>query len=163
MTSAADDHDLPADSSSNSRYVPSQLWAPPGPPAPANGQPERAQDPHHLDMGYQGTIVDYRPEPITNPVYVFPDVGHAQGIPLKGQPSVPVNQEPFGYVGPGPLQAAFPQPSIHRMPPPNQPNLRRLANRYLDHPGAQIRMVSTEEGIAGGFKVVIILETPDVP
>jgi hypothetical protein len=81
-----------------------------------------------------------------------------------------VNQEhdAYGYlpqhVAPDPPQAAF--PFIHRVPTPNYPraeNLRRLANRHLDHPGAQVRMVCTEEGTAGGFKVVIILEMPNVP
>ena len=81
-----------------------------------------------------------------------------------------VNQEhPFGYVpqpvAPGPPQAAFPHPFIHRIPTPIQhaENLRRLANRYLDHPNALVRMVCTEEVTAGGFKTVIILETPNVP
>ena len=91
---------------------------------------------------------------------MFPDVGHVQGVPVQ------VNQDPFGYfpqnVGPGPPQAAFPQPLVHRDHLRCE-NLRQLASRYLDHPGAQVRMVSTEEGTAGGFKTVIILETPNVP
>jgi hypothetical protein len=82
-----------------------------------------------------------------------------------------VNQEHlFGYfpqpVAPGPPQAAFPHPLIHRIPTPNQhraENLRRLANRYLDHPNVLVRMVCTEEGTAGGFQTVIIVETPNVP
>lgn len=76
----------------------------------------------------------------------------------------------FGYfpqhVAPGPPQAAFPHPFVHRIPTPNQAraeNLRRLAARYLDHPSALVRMVCTEEGTAGGFKTVIILETPNIP
>ena len=86
--------------------------------------------------------------------------------------SLQVNQfnqghDSFGYfhqhVAPGPPQAAaFPHP----IPTPNQSraeNLRRLAARYLDHQSALVRMVCTEEDVAGGFKTVIILETPDVP
>jgi hypothetical protein len=70
------------------------------------------------------------------------------------------------HAAPGPPQAAFPHPFIPQIPTPNQSraeNLRRLAARYLDHPSVMVRMVCTEEGIAGGFKTVIILETPNVP
>jgi len=79
------------------------------PPAPGHGQPEghredipppiggvagpgRVQDPHRIDMAYQG-IVDYRPHPLANPAYIFPDVGHAQGIQAQVQPNALVNQD----------------------------------------------------------------------
>lgn len=191
MAPAADPHqvnDFPVDPSS--RFVPRQphghapqnAWAP---PAPANGHPEglredipppigsmagpgtRAQDPHHVDVAHQG-IVNYHPRPFANPAYVFPDTGYVQNVPVQGQSIAPVNQDHdfFAYipqhVAPGPPPAAFP-----RVPTLNQvtrtENLRRLANRYLDDPNAQVRMISTEEGTAGGFQVVIILEMPNVP
>ncbi|KAF8488371.1 hypothetical protein F5888DRAFT_1295705 [Russula emetica] len=157
------------------------------PPAPGHDQPEghredipppvggvagplagRAQDPHHVDVAYQG-IIDYHPQPVANPTYVFPDVGHVQGVPVQGQPSAPVNQEHdlFDYfpqhVAPGPPQAAFPHPFIHRTPTPNQPrpeDLRRLASRYWYHPDAQVGMVNVEAGTTGQYKVVITLATP---
>ena len=80
---------------------------------------------------------------------------------------VALNQDLLGYVpqnvGPGLPQAAFLQPNIH----PGQPraaaeNLRQLADRYLDHPGGRLRMISTDEGPAGGFIVAIILEIPNI-
>ncbi|KAH9995125.1 hypothetical protein BJV77DRAFT_272522 [Russula vinacea] len=159
------------------------------PPAPANGQPEghrdipppgrgvarpgRVQDPDHFDMAYQG-IVDYHPQPLLdNPVYIFPDVRLGQGVPepAQPQPNAPVNLErdPFGYVPqhnpPGLVHATFPHPFVHRIPTPNQggaENLRRLADRYLHNPDAQVGMVSMEVGPGGRIKVVIILESGDV-
>jgi len=130
---------------------------------------------HHIDADYQG-IVDYHPQPLANPAYVFPDVGHAQGIPVQVQavqPNDPVNQErnPFGYVpphdAPGLVQAAFPNPFVHRIPTPDPlpqagaENLRRLASHYLHHPDAQVSMVTMEAGTAGRIKVAVIFETPD--
>ena len=59
----------------------------------------------------------------------------------------------------GPVQAPFPQQSVHRIPTPNQggaENLRRLASRYLHHPDAQIDVVRVEAGATGRFKVVIM-------
>ncbi|KAF8488378.1 hypothetical protein F5888DRAFT_1296516 [Russula emetica] len=183
---AADPHQQANDASC--RYFPCQphnrdyalqnAWAPPGAPANLNGQPEVhredipppitgrgtagpgiAQDLHHVDVAYQGIMNP-------GPAYIFPDVGHVQGVPVQGQWDAPENQEQHalvGYFPPGPPQDALPHPLI---PIPNQPraeNLRRLAHLHLDRPGAQVRMVCTEEGTAGGFKVVIILETPNVP
>ena len=77
-----------------------------------------------------------------------------------------MNHDLFGYFpqpGPHP-QAPFPH---HLIPTPNQPrlgaeNMRQLAYRYLDHPDGRVRMVCTEEAIAGGFRTVIIVETPNV-
>jgi hypothetical protein len=79
---------------------------------------------------------------------------------------VNLERNPFGYVPqPGPAQAAFPHPFVHRIPTPDQEgaeNLRRLASRYVHHPYAQVGMVSMEAGAAGRFKVVIILESLDI-
>ena len=79
-----------------------------------------------------------------------------------------LERNPFGYFrrpnAPGPVQAAFP-PFVHRTPTLDQgraESLRRLASLYLNHPGAQIGMVSTEAGTDGLYKVVITLESPDV-
>jgi hypothetical protein len=73
----------------------------------------------------------------------------------------------FGYspqgVLPGPIQAAFPVSSAHR-PAHGQPaaeNLRRLAIRYVHHRDSQVDMVRMEEGTAGRYKVVIVLEITD--
>ncbi|KAF8475316.1 hypothetical protein DFH94DRAFT_119620 [Russula ochroleuca] len=160
------------------------------PPAPVNGQPEgnredtipqaipppvgsvtgpsRVQDLHHFDVAYQGVA----PQPIVaNPAYVFPNAGHAQGIPAQTRPNASVNLErnPFGHVpqhnAPDPVQAAFSHPFVHRIPTPTQAgaeNLRQLASRYLQHPDAQVDMVSMEAGAVGRFKIVIILRLHDV-
>jgi hypothetical protein len=84
-------------------------------------------------------------------------------------PQVNIERNPFGYVpqhnAPGLVQVAFPHPFVHRIPTPNQAgaeNLRRLASRYLHHPEAHVDMVSVEAGVAGRFKVVIMLESHDV-
>lgn len=85
---------------------------------------------------------------------------HFQGI--FPQPEVNLEPIPFGYVpqhGPGPIPTAVPPPFVYEKPTPNQAeaeSLRRLAIRYLHHPGAQ---VGTGAGSAGGYKVVIILQT----
>jgi hypothetical protein len=83
-------------------------------------------------------------------------------------PQVNLERNPFGYFpqpnAPVPVQTAFP-PFVHRIPIPSQgraENLRRLADLYLRHPGAQVGMISTEAGTAGLFKVVITLESPDI-
>ena len=80
-----------------------------------------------------------------------------------------LERDPFGYVPqhnpPGLVHAAFPHPFVHRIPTPNQggaENLRRLADRYLHNPDAQVGMVSMEVGPGGRIKVVIILESGDV-
>jgi hypothetical protein len=83
-----------------------------------------------------------------------------------------IERNPFGYVpqhnGPDPVQPAFAHPFfVHRTPTPNQAlagaeSLRRLAIRYLHHPGTQVGMVSMEAGAAGRFKVVVVLESHDV-
>jgi len=110
------------------------------------------------------------PQPLANPAFMSPDVGHAQDIPAQIQPNALPNQEcdPFGYVpqyvAPDHVQT-FPHPFLHRIPTPNQlgaENHRRLANRYLHHPDARVGMVSMEAGAAGRLKVVIILEMPYV-
>ena len=70
---------------------------------------------------------------------------------------------PNGVV-PGPTQAAFSNSSTHRAVDVGQPateNLRRLASRYIHHPGSQIDMVQMEPGSAGRYKVVIVLEMAD--
>ena len=67
-------------------------------------------------------------------------------------------------VVPGPTQAAFSNPSTHLAPNVGQPateNLRRIASRYIHHPGSEVDMVRMEPGSAGRYKVVIVLETAD--
>lgn len=78
-------------------------------------------------------------------------------------------RNPFGYVpqhnAPDPVHAAFPRPFVHRIPTPDQAgaeSFRRIASRYLHHPGAQVIMVGMEAGTAGRFKVVIVLESQDL-
>ncbi|KAI0267174.1 hypothetical protein BGY98DRAFT_1191248, partial [Russula aff. rugulosa BPL654] len=74
-------------------------WAPPSPghrhemPPPVGGVAGsgRVQDPYRIDMAYQG-IVDYRPQSLANPAYIFPDEGHAQGIQAQVQPDALMNQ-----------------------------------------------------------------------
>ena len=86
----------------------------------------------------------------------------------ESSPQVNLERYPFGYVpqhnAQGPVQAAFPDPLVHRVPTPNQggaDNLRRLAIRCLHHPDAQVGMVNMEVGAAGRVKVVIVLESDD--
>ena len=78
--------------------------------------------------------------------------------------------EPFGNVLQGvqvvsdPTRAALPDPPAARQPALGQStvdNLRRLANRYVNHPESQIDMVRMEPGSAGRYKVVIVLEMAD--
>jgi hypothetical protein len=65
-----------------------------------------------------------------------------------------------------PVLPAVHHPFVYGNPTPNQAeveSLRRLAIRYLRHPGAQVGMVGTGAGLlveSGGYKVVIIL--PDL-
>ncbi|KAF8475318.1 hypothetical protein DFH94DRAFT_760656 [Russula ochroleuca] len=139
-------------------------------PAPANdGQPEG-----HREDRVEREVVgpDYHPQPIVDNLvaYVFPDAGHAQGIPAQEQPNAPVNVErdPFGYVpqqnASGPVPTAFPHLFVPRVRTPNPAgaeNFRRLASRYL-HSDAQVCLVRIEATPAGRFKVVIILESDDV-
>ncbi|KAF8488374.1 hypothetical protein F5888DRAFT_1753289 [Russula emetica] len=142
-------------------HAPQNAWVP---PAPGHGQPEghredipppvggvagpgRVQDPHRIDMAHQG-IVGYRPQPIANPTYIFPDAKHAQGIQAQVQPNALVG---IDYM------------NQDHIPTPNQPrpeDLRQLASRYWYHPTAQIGMVSVEAGTTGQYEVVITLETP---
>ena len=64
--------------------------------------------------------------------------------------------------GPAPTEATFPR---HQVPAPAQPgaeNIRRFASRYLHHPSSRVDVIRMEPGVAGGFKVVIILEVSDV-
>ena len=118
---------------------------------------------------------------------MFPEVGLARGIPAQAQPNVPVGTDSFFLIhvrdflpqvnlepnslGFGPqhnavgVPAAVPHPFIYGNPIPNQAgaeSLRQLAFRYLHHPGAQVSMVSTGTGAARQFKVVIILQSPDI-
>jgi hypothetical protein len=79
------------------------------------------------------------------------------------------NNGPFGHppqgVVPGPIQAGFAGPSTQRTHPYGQPtveNLRRLASRYVHHPGSQVDMVRMEPGTAGRYQVVIVLEMVDL-
>jgi len=140
------------------------------PPVSDDTGPGIVQDPRHVDVAYQG-VVDYHPQPLVlNPAYIFPDAGLAQGIPAQAQPNTPVNLERNpGYVpqhnAPGPVQATFPDPFARHIPTRNQAgaeNLRRLAIHFLQHPDAQVSMVSMEAGAAGRCKVVIILESHGV-
>jgi len=65
---------------------------------------------------------------------------------------------------PGPTQATFPGPSVHRAPEATQPaaeNLRRLVSRCVHHPDSQIDVVRMEPGTGGRYKVVIVLEVTD--
>jgi len=148
----------------NSNVV--QIPAPNGPTEGGWGEsfadPERPQDPHHVNVAYHGM------QP-TVP-YVLPNVG-LQGIAAQGQP-IPPNREydRFGYapqhVAPG-LAPAQALPFGHRVqvPAPGQAgaeNIRRFASRYLHHPSSRVDMIGMEPVAAGGFKVMIILEVSDV-
>jgi len=103
---------------------------------------------------------------------VYPSVGVGHSAPEREQFICPENRvngrssyTPQGVVEPSPPQAAFPGSSVHLPPALGQPreeNLRRLANRYVQHPGAQIDMVLMEPGSAGRYQVVIILEVVDL-
>ena len=83
-----------------------------------------------------------------------------------------LERNPFGYVpqhnAPRPVQPTFAHPFfVHRTPTLNQApagaeSLRRLAIRYLHHPGTQVDMVTMEAGAAGRVKVVVILDSHDV-
>ena len=60
----------------------------------------------------------------------------------------------LGLNAPGPVQVTFP-PFVHRIPTLDQrraESLRRLAGLYLNYPGEQIGMVSTEAGTDGLYK-----------
>ena len=53
----------------------------------------------------------------------------------------------------------------HQVPALGEPAteiLRRLANRYLNHPDTQVDMVCMEPGPAGGIRMVITLELADL-
>ncbi|KAH9962633.1 hypothetical protein BC827DRAFT_202582 [Russula dissimulans] len=126
-----------------------------------------AHDPHHIDMAYRGAGPALQ--------YMFPDVGHDQGINAQAQPNPPQNQGhgPFGYgqapqhVARGPDPAAFHDRFFHQMPAPGQPlaaaeNLRQLAGRYLNHPDSRVDLFYMEPGAAGDCDVVIILKMPNV-
>ena len=66
---------------------------------------------------------------------------------------------------PGPAQGAFRPAFVHQVPGLGQPgaeNLRRLASRYLHQPNSRVDVVCIEPGPADQFKVVIIVEVPDV-
>jgi len=130
-------------------------------------------DPHHIDMAYRGAV-GYHPLSLHDPAlqYMFPDVGHDQGIQVhaQAQPNPPENQGhgPFGY-GQAPQHVArSPDPAaFHQMPAPRQPlaaaeNLRQLAGRYLNHPDSRVHLFYIEPGAAGDCDVVIILKMPDV-
>ena len=74
----------------------------------------------------------------------------------------------FGYAD----QGAAADPGLanldewpHQVPALGEPAtviLRRLANRYLDHPDSQVDMVRMEPGPAGGIRVVITVELADL-
>lgn len=120
---------------------------------------------------------------------VYPSVGVGHSVPEREQFICPVRSNispshsfisfspqenqvngrsgyaPQGVVEPSPPQAAFPGSSAHLPPALGQPreeNLRRLASRYVQHPGAQIDMVLMAPGSAGRYQVVIILEMVDL-
>ena len=69
------------------------------------------------------------------------------------------------HVAPGPAQAPFHPPFVHRPPTPGQlreVNLRRLISRFLYHPDSRVKMAWMEPGAAGRFEIVIVLEASDV-
>jgi hypothetical protein len=69
------------------------------------------------------------------------------------------------HLAPGPAQAAFHPPFVHRAFTPDQlreDNLRRLASRFLYHPDSRVNVVWMEPGAAGRFEVVIVLEASDL-
>lgn len=120
--------------------------------------------------------------------YTYPHVGHTSGVPEPLPVPFPVcadlsflhmffmrllSQENQGNGFPGNAsqgvpntpQAGLLDPSAQRAPAPGQPateNLRRLASRYLNHPDSNVDMVRMEPGLAGRYKVVIVLEMADL-
>jgi len=136
----------------------------------------RLHDPHHIDVAYRG-MVGYQPLPLHDPTaqYMFPDIGHDQGINPQAQPNPPDyhGRGPFGYgqapqhVARGPDPVAFHDRFVHQMPAPDQPraaaeNLRQLASRYLNHPDSRVDLFYMEPGAGADCDVVIILKMPNV-
>jgi len=130
----------------------------------------RLHDPHHINEAYRG-VVGYHRLPPHDPAvqYMFPDVGHDQGIDaLDNQ-----GHGPFGYaqaphnVARGPDPAVFHDPFVHQIPAPGQPlaaaeDLRQLASLCLNHPESRVNGFNMEPGAAGFYEVVIRLKMPNV-
>jgi len=136
----------------------------------------RLHDPHHVDVAYRG-VVGYHPPPLHDPAvqYIFPDVGHDQGINAQVQPNAPGNQghSPFvharvsQHAARGPDPAVFHDPFVHQIPAAGQPlaaaeNIRQLASRYLNHPDSRVDMFYMEPGAAGDCDVMIKLKIPNL-
>ncbi|KAI0270065.1 hypothetical protein BGY98DRAFT_279172 [Russula aff. rugulosa BPL654] len=144
---------------------------------------------HHNDVAYQG-FIDYHPQPLASPAYVFPDVGNAQDVPVQIQPNAPVGffldtcsrsftvgesrTQPLWLCSSArctrPFSGRLPRLFAHRVPTPDPTrphwqagaeNLRQLSRNYLHHPDAQVRMVTMKAVTAGRIRVVVIFETPD--
>ncbi|KAI0289552.1 hypothetical protein BC826DRAFT_1106912 [Russula brevipes] len=97
-------------------------------------------------------------------------VGLGPVIPPQTQFNAPEGQEHghFGHapqhVAPGTARAAFPDPFSHQIPAPEPQaaeHLRLLVDRYLRHPVSQVDMLCIEPGVAGRFKVVMVLDVAD--
>ena len=94
------------------------------------------------------------------------DAYNTNRIPPQGhQGDYRLGYHPRGII-PDPTQTTHPDPSTHQPHAPGQPvveDLRRLASRYVRHPGSKVDMVRMEPGTAGRYKVVIVLEMSDLP
>ncbi|KAI0249233.1 hypothetical protein BJV78DRAFT_714937 [Lactifluus subvellereus] len=111
-------------------------WGDIPPPAGNVATQGGPQDPHPNNVAHYG----YYPLPQPGgPVlpYMCHNVRVAQDFPAQPELVVPELGYAAQHVAPGPAQAAFPGPSVQRVPAPDQlaaKNLRRLANRFLNHP-----------------------------
>ncbi|KAI9512748.1 hypothetical protein F5148DRAFT_1145923 [Russula earlei] len=122
-----------------------------------------------MDGTMHGTLPD--PYHTTNLANHVPHVGLAQGILAPEQVHFPENEGNghFNYAPQGTepehAQAGLPDGLAHQAPAFGQPtreNLRRLASRYVHHPGSQVDMVQMEPGFMGRYRVVIILDMADL-
>jgi len=153
------------------------------PPTVANGAVHGAlQGPHQIDRANYGVKFynDNPPPGAGNHInhtnfhaapFMYHNVGLVQGVPDHEQVIAPETQYngPFCHppqgVMPGLIQAGFADPSSQQAHPSGQPtaeNLRRVASRYLHHPGSWVDMVRMGPGSAGRYQVVIVLEMADL-
>ncbi|KAI9464770.1 hypothetical protein F5148DRAFT_173527 [Russula earlei] len=126
------------------------------------------QDPYHTTNLANYGMVNYPPPPGDHAV---PQIGLAQGNLAPGQENFPENEGDghFNYAPQGRelghTQAELPDGLAYQAPAFGQPtreNLRRLASRYVHHPGSQVDMVQMEPGFMGRYRVVIILDMTDL-
>ncbi|KAI9512768.1 hypothetical protein F5148DRAFT_734032 [Russula earlei] len=146
-------------------------------------------DPYHTTNLANYGMVNYPPPPGVSTIlhvvsinkysyqppqdHAVPHVGLAQGILAPEQVHFPENEGNghfhFNYAPQGAepehTQAGLPDGLAHQAPAFGQPtreNLRRLASRYVHHPGSQVDMVQMEPGFMGRYRVVIILDMADL-